>query len=655
MYPYKLTLKNFMCFKECTINLEQDITFFVGNNGSGKTAIFKALGKLFGKTKEERTILKSDFYIDNDECLNNMPSKEMIIEAEFLFPEINNSNEFRDNLAIFSQYVFFSKQDNSYKAILRLESSWNDNQYEYDVDSKKYWLINDTEHITFGDEDAYKILANNTILRYIDYIYIPAYRNSQAICRDIIKKIGNLISKYAEYDDVIEALTDINVDLNNKIQEINGVKEILNIINPMWKQIIDRDIRYCSNLVFNVSSNSIENLLQNIMLYIDLDYGNKFELEKLSDGQLSLLYIVLSLSLFELEHKLGEGLVKGFRDINEKIITYTIFILEEPENHLSPFYLSKIFNLLYDIINVHKNVIGLVSTHSAAVIKRVHSLEQIRYFRHKINKSHRCTIIKSLTLPAKKTIEDYKYIVQAVLSHPEIYFSKLVILGEGDSEEIVIPSISKKLRFELDPSFIAFVKLNGRHVNHMWRLLEGLDIPYITLLDFDLGRSTGGIRSLTYIQDMLINYNKKFQPILPNGISSINDIKKDDDFKSVLEELEKYNIFYSYPLDLDFLMLLHYQEEYKIDELNNDEFIDKVFKSHNDYKEYEHIYKDKEKILRNYKKLFINLSKVASHYEGIAEIMTLSDEECANKCPQVINRLAKKAYNLISGENDETI
>ena len=164
MYLYKLTLKNFMCFKECTINLEQDITFFVGNNGSGKTAIFQALGKLFGKTKEERTILKSDFYINNDESFNNMPSKEMVIEAEFLFPELNNSNELRDNLAIFSQYIFFSKQDNKYKAILRLESSWDDSQYEYDVDSKKYWLINDTEHIAFGDEDAYKILANNTIL-----------------------------------------------------------------------------------------------------------------------------------------------------------------------------------------------------------------------------------------------------------------------------------------------------------------------------------------------------------------------------------------------------------------------------------------------------------------------------------------------------------
>lgn len=653
MYLYKLTLKNFMCFKECTINLEQDITFFVGNNGSGKTAIFQALGKLFGKTKEERTILKSDFYIDNDKCLNDISSKEMIIEAEFLFPEINNSNEFKDNLAIFSQYIFFSKKDNNYKAILRLESSWDNNQYEYDVDSKKYWLINDTEQVTFGTDGAYKILANNIILRYIDYIYIPAYRNSQAICRDIIKKIGNLIAKYAEYDDAIEALKDINVNLNKKIQEINGVKEILNIINPMWEQVIDRDIRYCSNLVFNVSSNSIESLLQNIMLYIDLDYGNKFELEKLSDGQLSLLYIVLSLSLFELEHKLGEGLIKGFYEISEKIVTYTIFILEEPENHLSPFYLTKIFNLLYGIINIHKNVIGLVSTHSAAVIKRVHSLEQIRYFRHKVSKEHRYTIIKPLTLPSKKTKEDYKYIVQAVLAHPEIYFSKLVILGEGDSEEIVIPSISKKLGFELDPSFISFVKLNGRHVNHMWRLLEDLDIPYITLLDFDLGRSTGGIRSLTYIQDMLKNYNSQFKLVLPDGISNINDIKKENDFKSVLKELEKHNIFYSYPLDLDFLMLSYYQEEYRIVEINNGEFIDKVFKSDNNYKKYEHIYKDKENILRNYKKLFINKSKVASHYEGIAEIMTLGNEECANKCPQVINRLAQKAYKLINGENDE--
>ena len=45
---------------------------------------------------------------------------------------------------------------------------------------------------------------------------------------------------------------------------------------------------------------------------------------------------------------------------------------------------------------------------------------------------------------------------------------------------------------DIDRSFVAVVPLGGRHVNHLWRLLNDLDIPYATLLDLDWGRAGGG-------------------------------------------------------------------------------------------------------------------------------------------------------------------
>ena len=39
---------------------------------------------------------------------------------------------------------------------------------------------------------------------------------------------------------------------------------------------------------------------------------------------------------------------------------------------------------------------------------------------------------------------------------------------------------------------VCVVPLGGRHVNHFWRLLERLEIPYVTLLDLDSGRFQGG-------------------------------------------------------------------------------------------------------------------------------------------------------------------
>ena len=45
---------------------------------------------------------------------------------------------------------------------------------------------------------------------------------------------------------------------------------------------------------------------------------------------------------------------------------------------------------------------------------------------------------------------------------------------------------------DIDRSFVAVAPLGGRHVNHLWRLLTDLDIPYATLLDLDWGRDGGG-------------------------------------------------------------------------------------------------------------------------------------------------------------------
>lgn len=84
-----------------------------------------------------------------------------------------------------------------------------------------------------------------------------------------------------------------------------------------------------------------------------------------------------------------------------------------------------------------------------------------------------------------------KYIQQAVRAWPELYFAKVVVLGEGASEEVILPAVAGAMGTPIDRSFVAMVPLGGRHVNHMWRLLNDLQIPFITLLDLDWGRHGG--------------------------------------------------------------------------------------------------------------------------------------------------------------------
>lgn len=108
---------------------------------------------------------------------------------------------------------------------------------------------------------------------------------------------------------------------------------------------------------------------------------------------------------------------------------------------------------------------------------------------------------------------------------------------------------------------IAVVPLGGRHVNHFWRLLYQLDIPFITLLDLDIERGGGGWGRIKYCLEQL----------LKNGVDRNQLLKLENDTILSAEELSKmhkwenmdylegwvnflanYSIYFSAPLDIDF-------------------------------------------------------------------------------------------------------
>src|SRR5260370_2732839 len=101
-----------------------------------------------------------------------------------------------------------------------------------------------------------------------------------------------------------------------------------------------------------------------------------------------------------------------------------------------------------------------------------------------------------------------------------MYFSRFVILGEGTSEEVVIPRLADAMDLSIDRSFVALVPLGGRHVNHLWRLLTDLDIPYATLLDLDAGRAGGGRGRINLACPEIIPNGT--YPALPFTVESLN-------------------------------------------------------------------------------------------------------------------------------------
>ena len=144
-------------------------------------------------------------------------------------------------------------------------------------------------------------------------------------------------------------------------------------------------------------------------------------------------------------------------------------------------------------------------------------------------------------------------------------------MGEGDSEEIIIKKMIELKKESVDSSEISIVPLGGRHVNHFWRLLNDLEIPFITLLDLDRERYGGGWVRIKYaIQQLIkIGYNinsfKTSEGILScdklEGMHTWN-VTDTEIMSEWIEHLKSYDVYFSDPLDIDFIMLQSFKDKY---------------------------------------------------------------------------------------------
>jgi putative ATP-dependent endonuclease of the OLD family len=192
---------------------------------------------------------------------------------------------------------------------------------------------------------------------------------------------------------------------------------------------------------------------------------------------------------------------------------------------------------------------------------------------------------------------------------------------------------------------VCVVPLGGRHVNHFWRLLQGLGIPQVTLLDLDLGRHQGGWGRVRYVLQQLLKF-----PTIKSDLSDahVKGLPKWDGADSLLASkhwpgwrdfLESAGVFFSAPLDLDFTMLCQVPAAYGVDDLvgpepGDDNTIAAVLgKEHGDADQYSG---DEQEYFATYHRCFKLGSKPAAHLAALAQ---LDDAALADAMPEAIGRM----------------
>lgn len=625
-----IRLSNFQSFgAEATELSLEDITYLIGPNGSGKTAVLQALCRLFAFDPSLRRIQRSDFHVPHDE--QDVPvERQLWIEADFVFPELEDEED-NSTVAPHFSHMRLDDPDGIPRVRYRLSATMG---LDGDIDETFVYVLE-------AGPDGSPLnpqMVPRSERNHIQVHYLPARRDPiDHIAYGTNALLGRML-RAVNWENEREEVKGFTDQISESLAANPSVNAFSAHLRKTWSTLHKGS--YFTDPKITFVASEIEALLRHLSVSFSPGHDeNLVDYSRLSDGQKSMLYLSLVLS----SQAIGRAVLSG-EDVSfdpEKLRppVFTLIALEEPENSLSPHYLGRIVSALNSMTS-NEDAQALIATHAPSMLRRVDP-GRIRYLR--LNETRQSRITK-IQLPAK-TDEAHKFVREAVQAFPEIYFSRLVILGEGDSEEIVLPRLLQAKGAPIDESAVTIAPLGGRHVNHFWRLLSALQVPFLTLLDLDVGRYQAGWGRIKYVNNQLGLYQpEKVLPVtasLPDWNDDKLPVRTHHFFekgtKSVFAELEMRGIFFSFPMDLDFSMLFAFPEQYskvnyKAPSVSTVKAV--LGSSHHNPKQYS---LKERKLFNTYHKRFKLGSKPAAHIDALAQ---LRNEELLANIPESFGRLA---------------
>lgn len=640
----KLRLCNFQSYssKPAEIDLAA-LTFLLGPNGSGKTAVLQALVRLFGFERSMRPIRRTDFHA-TEGVLGALTeqTQQLWIESHFDFPELKDaSGKYATVPANFAHMQLLTA--NGVPCVrIRLTAEMN---ADGEIDEQCLWIL---ETDDAGEPTKTSVVSRNDRNSFHVH-YLPARRDpADHVSYAATTLLGRAL-RAANWAGEQEKIAALSESISKELTNNTAIATISAQLTTSWTVL--HKSKFFASPAISFISGELEQLLRHLTIgFSPGETEQTVDFSRLSDGQKSLLYFSLVLAMQAIGRKVLKGETEAFDVDKLRPAIFTLVALEEPENSLSPHYLGRILKCLKEMSG-NEDAQAIVATHSPSVVKRIPP-EQIRYLRLD---EKRATVVNTIQMPAK-TDEAHKFVREAVQAYPELYFSRLVILGEGDSEEVVIPRLLQVQGIGEDEASVSVVPLGGRHVNHFWRLLAALGIPHVTLLDLDLGRYYGGWGRVKYAADQLLQYWAPSATLTAAHVASIpawNSAPRMFDTPSPGQDwltfLEAYGVFFSSPLDLDFAMLTAFPDAYGAPAvaartLPEEATVKSVLgKSHGDVSQYA---AEQQKLFATYHSLFKIGSKPAEHLDAMTK---LSDVEFKTAVPQSLFRLVAMVQTKLTG------